>query len=227
MLVSNFLFSSSEVFCLQQKVGSLLVGFLFVGLLFLLVEFAARFVEAVLHDHVLALFGDVLLRLMLALFDLRLQQEAAGLLLEGVLVDIQRWWLELSYPLYDVLKVLLGQMTLVVADDVGPVGFLPHKVARAELALHESKLELEGNGCGQSSMQPSSQIATHVNILYMALEMRRLVVLAAANCAGVVLLSGVVQHVHFQVGLVDEAFVALWTLHFGLRLVVADGVELE
>lgn len=36
-----------------------------------------------------------------------------------------------------------------------------------------------------------------------------------------------VQHVHLQIRLVDEAFVARRALHLRLRLVVANGVELQ
>lgn len=66
-----------------------------------------------------------------------------------------------------------------------------------------------------------------MHVLNVSLEMGRLVVFAATQCASVVFLARVVEHVHFQVGLVDEALIALRTFHFGFWLVVADRVELE
>jgi hypothetical protein len=37
----------------------------------------------------------------------------------------------------------------------------------------------------------------------------------------------VVKHVHFQIGLVDEGFIAVRTFHFGFGLVVANRVEFQ
>jgi hypothetical protein len=37
----------------------------------------------------------------------------------------------------------------------------------------------------------------------------------------------VVQHVHFQIRLVDEGFVAARTFNFGFGLMIADRVELQ
>lgn len=94
-----------------------------------------------------------------------------------------------------------------MADDVRPISFLPNEVTRTEFAFQQPQLE--------------------VHVLNVSLEMRRLIVFAATQGASVVFLARVVEHVHFQVGLVDEALIALRTLHFGFWLVVADRVELE
>lgn len=66
-----------------------------------------------------------------------------------------------------------------------------------------------------------------MNILYMTFKMRRLVVFTTANCASVILLSSMIQHVHLKVGFVDETFVANRALHFDFWLMIADCVEFQ
>jgi hypothetical protein len=66
-----------------------------------------------------------------------------------------------------------------------------------------------------------------VDVLDVPFEVRRLVVFAVADRAGVVLLAGVVEHVHLQVAFVDEGLVTLAALDFRLGLMVADGVEFQ